>query len=282
MIYVMGAGRSGSTILGVTLGNCEQFFFAGELDKWLARSGVSQLEDAERIRFWSAVRDEVEGAEELFGYAAQRCLERSSALFRIREWPNRRRLRERYRRISESLYRAVADRACAACVIDTSHYPLRAHELRALRGIELYLLFLVRDPQSVVASLNRRDVAERRFGVLTANAYLWLTYLVSLFVFLRHRRDRRLFVRHEELLADPEAVLGRILTLAGSPAAIPDLANLQTGLAFQGNRLLRSERLALEQRAARPARSSRLTALLQLPWTVVFSRLGTAVEPGEP
>jgi hypothetical protein len=273
VIYVMGAGRSGSTILGVTLGNCEQFFFAGELDKWLARSGVPQLEDPERIEFWNAIRSHVEGAEDLYGYAAQRCLERSSALFRVREWPNRSRLRERYRQVSESVYRAVADRAGAACVIDTSHYPLRAHELQALRGIELYLLFLVRDPQSVVASLNRRDVAERRFGVLTANAYLWLTYLVSLFVFLRHRRDRRLFVRHEDLLAEPEAVLGRILTTIGSPAAIPDLERLQTGLAFQGNRLLRSEELALEPTAGRPARSSRLTRLLQLPWTAVFARL---------
>ncbi len=269
----MGAGRSGSTILGVALGNCEQFLFAGELDKWLARSGVPQLEDPERIGFWSAVRSHVEGAEDLYGYAAQRCLERSSALFRIREWPNRSRLRERYRRVSQSVYRAVADQAGAACVIDTSHYPLRAHELQALRGIELYLLFLVRDPQSVVASLNRRDVAERRFGVPTANAYLWLTYLVSLFVFLRHRRDRRLFVRHEEFIADPEAVLRQILALVGSPAAIPDLARLQTGLAFQGNRLLRSEVLALEHSAGPPARSSRLTKLLQLPWTIVFARL---------
>src|ERR1700683_3122094 len=116
VIYVMGAGRSGSTILGVTLGNCEQFFFAGELDKWLARSGVPQLEDAERIRFWSAVRDDVDGAEDLFGYSAQRCLERSSALFRIREWPNRGRLRERYRRVSENVYRAVSGEAGATCV----------------------------------------------------------------------------------------------------------------------------------------------------------------------
>ena len=282
MIYVMGAGRSGSTILGVALGNCEQFFFAGELDKWLARSGVPQLEDAERLRFWSAVRGQVDGAEELFGYAAQRCLERSSALFRIREWPNRGRLREPYRRVSENVYRAVAGEAGAACVIDTSHYPLRARELRELRGVDLYLLFLVRDPQSVVASLDRRDVVERRFDAPTANAYLWLTYLVSLFVFLRHRRDRRLFVRHEELIAEPERVLRRILALVGSPAPIPDLARLRTGLAFQGNRLLRSEELALEQRAQRPARSSRLTALVQLPWTVLFSRLRAAAEPGEP
>jgi len=279
----MGAGRSGSTILGVALGNCERFFFAGELDKWLARSGVPQLEDSERSRFWSAVRREVDGAENLFGYAAQRCLERSSALFRIREWPNRARLRERYRRVSESLYRAVAGQAGAACVIDTSHYPLRARELQALRGIDLYLLFLVRDPQSVVASLNRRDVAERRFDVLTANAYLWLTYLVSLFVFLRHRRDRRLFVRHEELIAEPETVLRQILVLAGSPEAeIPDLARLQTGLAFQGNRLLRSDVLALDRTADRRARSSRLTALLQLPWTIVFARLRAVTRPDWP
>jgi Sulfotransferase family len=282
VIYVMGAGRSGSTILGVTLGNCEQFFFAGELDKWLARSGVPQLEDAERLRFWSAVREKVDGAEELFGYAAQRCLERSSALFRIREWPNRGRLRGPYRRVSENVYRAVAGEAGAACVIDTSHYPLRARELRGLRGVDLYLLFLVRDPQSVVASLDRRDVVERRFDAPTANAYLWLTYLVSLFVFLRYRRDRRLFVRHEDLLAEPETVLRRILALVGSPAPIPDLARLRTGLAFQGNRLLHSEELALEQRAQRPARSSRLTALVQLPWTVLFSRLRAAAEPGEP
>jgi hypothetical protein len=158
-------------------------------------------------------------------------------------------------------------------VIDTSHYPLRARELQALRGVDLYLLLLVRDPQNVVASLNRRDVAERRFDVVTANAYLWLTYAVSLFVFLGHRRDRRLFVRHEELTADPESVLRRILTLVGSPAAIPDLARLKTGVAFQGNRLLRSEELALEHTADRRARPSRLTALLQLPWAIVFAWL---------
>ena len=36
VIYIMGAGRSGSTILGVSLGNCADLVYAGELDKWLA------------------------------------------------------------------------------------------------------------------------------------------------------------------------------------------------------------------------------------------------------
>jgi Sulfotransferase family len=276
VIYVMGAGRSGSTILGVTLGNCDGVFFAGELDKWLGRSGVPQLEDAERVNFWRSVRARVVGAEDLFGHAAQRCLERSSALLRFRDWPMRARLRTPYRRVSQDVYRAIAEETGASCVVDTSHYPLRAHELQASTGIELYLLFLVRDPQRVVASFNRSDVPERTFDTPTANAYLWLTYLVCLFVFLRHRRDRRLFVRHEDFLADPEAVLREILALTGSPVSIPDLGHLRTGFGFQGNRLLRSATLSLEQRPKHSYRSSLLTTVLQLPWKIVFATLAVA------
>jgi len=60
VIYVMGAGRSGSTTLGITLGNCTDVFYAGELDNWLVRSGVPQVQDDERLRFWSKVRDGLE------------------------------------------------------------------------------------------------------------------------------------------------------------------------------------------------------------------------------
>src|SRR5437868_12813951 len=105
VIYVMGAGRSGSTILGVTLGNCEGVFYAGELDAWLPRSGEPQIDGPERLRFWAAIRGDVEGAE-LFGRDAQRSLERSLALFRIHRWGARRRLRGPYRRIAAELYGA--------------------------------------------------------------------------------------------------------------------------------------------------------------------------------
>jgi hypothetical protein len=192
----------------------------------------------------------------------------------------------------------VAGLAQATVVVDTSHYPLRARELQALDGIELHLLYLVRDPQSVVASLARRDVAERRFGTLAANAYLWLTNGLSLLVFLRQPHERRLLVRHEDFLADPLGVLAQILAgagagagadagarggkrasvggAAGSHAAKPDLEHLRTGIAFHGNRLLGEEFVALSSRPATAARGSLLTALLQSPWRVLFARLTPA------
>jgi LPS sulfotransferase NodH len=217
VLYIMGAGRSGSTILGVALGNCAGAVYAGELDKWLLRSGVPPLSGSERAAFWEQVREHVDG-EDMFGSHAG-ALERSSSLLRPRQWGQRRRLRERYREVAEALYQAIARVAGATAVVDSSHYPLRAAQLQGVRGIELYLIFLVRDPHAVVASFDRVDVRERHFGVPTTNLYLWLTHLVALFVFLRHPRERRMLVSYEDLLADPQAVLRGILDRVGLPAS---------------------------------------------------------------
>jgi hypothetical protein len=280
VIYVLGAGRSGSTILGVTLGNCEGVFYAGELDKWLGRRGESPLPGAERASFWEQVRAGVAAAD-LFG-SATRCLERSSALVQPRCWRARRRLRSRYRRVAQELYLAVARTAQATHIVDTSHYPLRARELQALDGIELYLLFAVREPHSVVASFGREDVIERRFGPLAANAYMFLTYLVSTWVFLRHPRGRRLVMRHEDFRADPARAIRQVLDVAGSSAPVPDLRALGTGLPFQGNRLVRSDAVALQAGRPDPARRLLLTSVFQFPWRVILGRLRPAVDVSAP
>jgi hypothetical protein len=275
ILYVMGAGRSGSTILGVALGNCENVFFAGELDRWFARAGVPR-DGPERERFWKRVRDDVGGAEDLFAVDTTQ-LERSSRLFDIRGRRARRRLRRRYRKVSEELYLAIARASGATRIVDSSHYPLRAWELRGLGGVEMHLLFLVRDPQSVVASLGRRDVPERRFGVIAANAYLWLTYTLSVFVFLRQPRERRMFVHHEDFLADPQSVLGEILARWGSGSATPDLGSLQVGVPFHGNRLIKAREVALQPHRDMTTRISWATRAVQWPWAAVFARLRPVV-----
>jgi hypothetical protein len=277
VLYVMGAGRSGSTILGVALGNCEDVFFAGELDRWFARGGVPR-DGMARKRFWSSVGDEMGETADVFA-ADTTVLERSSALLDIRGWRARRLLRRRYRQVSQELYLAIARASGATHIVDSSHYPLRARELRGCSGVEVYVLFLVRDPQSVVASLGRRDVPERRFGVIAANAYLWLTHAVSLFVYLCQPRERRMFIRHEDFLADPQGILGAIMARCGSTVSTLELEHLQTGVPFHGNRLIREREIALEAHDARPTRRSLLTTALQLPWVAIFARLRSVSEP---
>jgi Sulfotransferase family len=276
----MGAGHSGSTILGVALGNCEGFFYAGEVEEWLLKSGNPPWGAADRMRFWDGVAERVGGAEELFGDEANRLIERSSALLRVDRWPARRRMRRSYRRVAEELLLAIAATAGVEHVVDTSHFPLRARELQRLGGIELYLLFLVRDPQAVVASnvraLSQHEVAERRARILVMNANLWLTQLLSVLVFLRQPPARRLLLRHEDFIADPEGVLRRILDGVGSDAALPDLGSLRVGAPLQGNRLIRTDLIKLERSTPATRRWSLFTALAQAPWTPVLRRLSPA------
>ncbi len=279
VVYVMGAGHSGSTILGITLGNCEGFFYAGEVEEWLVKSGQPPWAGTERSQFWSTVTERVDG-EDLFGAEVNRVVERSSALLRVDRWTRRRQLLSRYREVAQELLGAIAQTAAATHVIDTSHFPLRARELARLEGVDLYLLFLVKDPHSVVASntreLSPHERAERRYRALVMNANLWLTQLVSVLVFLRHPHGRRLFVRYEQFIADPEGVLRQILDAVDSDAAIPDISALRVGVPLEGNRIIRSETIALKRSSGATARSSAITSLLQLPWKPVLARLRPA------
>jgi hypothetical protein len=287
VIYVMGAGHSGSTILGVALGNCSDSFYAGEVDEWLATSGASSLGGSARTGFWKAVREAMDdtSAEELFGGQANRLVERSSALLRIDRWPARRRIIRHYRQVAGELFQAIASTAKASHIVDSSHFPLRARELQKLRGIELYLVLLVRDPQDVVASnvreISRHEVAERRLRILALNADLWLTQLLSVLVFLRQPRQRRMFVRHESFLADPEVVLQQILDNFDTGVAAPDLTALKGGVALQGNSLIMSEQIAVKRSTRPTVRWSRFTTVLQLCWVPVLARLRPAATADE-
>ncbi|MCW3017721.1 MAG: Sulfotransferase family [Solirubrobacterales bacterium] len=279
VLYVMGAGHSGSTILGVALGNCADFFYAGEVEEWLVKSGTPPWADGERAAFWKSVAEKTDG-EELFGSDAVRSIERSSALLRIDRWPTRRRLCGRYRRLTEELLHAISSTADARHVVDTSHFPLRARELKMLGGIDVYLVFLVRDPHAVVDSnlrqFQRHELAERRLRTIGLNVNLWFTMLVSSVVFLKQRRDRRMFLRHETFMQDPEGVLRQILDLVGSEAATPNLQELRVGTPLEGNRLIRRGVISLERQPQRAERSSLLTSVMQLPWSAVLGRLRPA------
>jgi len=278
VIYVMGAGHSGSSILGVALGNCAGVFYAGEVDEWLLKGGAGRWAGAERTRFWEAVRERMgTHADGLIGDSVNRLVERSSALLRLDRRGERRAILARYRPLTEELFAAIADVAQADCVVDTSHFPLRARELQGMRGIGLYLVFLVRDPQAVIESnvrpISRHEVAERRAKVLSSNVALWLTQLLSVYVFLRQPRARRIFLSHEEFLADPAGALRAILDGAGSPAELPDLTALRSGVPLEGNRLLAAETIALRAPGRPIARWSRLTQWMQRPWQLVYGAL---------
>ena len=277
----MGAGRSGSTILGVMLGNCDDVFYAGELDAWLSRSGAPNFSNPERDEFWTRVADRMPPDHGLFGDAAHRQIEQSTAALRYPRNLRLRDLEDAYGQVSAELYKSIASVSGARVIVDTSHFPLRARQLQGLRSIDLYLLYLVRRPEGVIAAFRRRGISQPSKGVVAANAYLSLTYLLSILVFIRHPRRRRLLVRYEDFVGDPGAVTRQILAIAGlQTTAIPSRhTTLSTGMAFQGNRLLGRDRVVLQTTLDDYSVSQRLRALPQLPWRLITWILRTRFSP---
>jgi hypothetical protein len=258
VIYVMGAGRSGSTALGVLLGNAAGTVFAGELDAWPRRDGVPNGDSAELLAFWEAVRSRIPADAARTGDGLHRRFERPGAVLRCRDATD-------FRAFNRYLYLAVASAAGVSAVIDTSHYPMRRRNLGELPGVELYTVLLVRDPRAVVDSFGRRDVMQKPKGAVAANLYLWVVHLLSVWVYRSIPPERRMIVRYEDVVANPQdaaASLGEVLSLDFSGV---DMTRLRTGLVFQGNRMRVSETVSLVRPETHPPRRP-LTAVAQWPW----------------
>ncbi len=236
VIYVMGAGRSGSTIFGTALGNCHNAFFAGELDVYTRRRGMPTNEEPSTEAFWSRVRQRLELSGATANAEWHKLFEHPSSLFRRR----RRKDRRAYARFNECLYQAVAAEAQVSVVIDSSHYPLRRWRLRD-SGIEVHTVHLVRHPVSVVRSLQTDINPKTRFA---ANAYLWIVWCLAEVVYFGLVGTKSK-VRYEDFLREPQAELARIGWECGlDPSAIRFDA-LRTGPVFAGNRLIRRGTVAL-------------------------------------
>jgi hypothetical protein len=126
----------------------------------------------------------------------------------------------------DELYRAVASRANAKVVVDSSKSLGDALALARFSSLDVRVIHLVRDPRGIVQSWSKSKPDPSLPGGYTLEesvvkrTAMWLRMNASL---LRHRRALRdpLIVEYEELASDPSAELERIASALGLPA--PDI-----------------------------------------------------------
>ncbi len=232
VIYLAGAGRSGSTWLDTVLGAHPEAVAVGELSKvipngWLAAEYCACGERAPDCPFWRQVRERWLPAarpsrlSEL--HAEQLAFERSRHWGRLlaeRRAPSRR--FERYREAMLGLYRAVAETAGRTVVIDSSKTAVRALALAGTPGLDLKVLHLVRDARGVAWSYRKSFARDERGGVQHDIAPLGAgrTTLGWMVANLQAEWLRRLLpageslrLRYEDLMRAPRRELARVGTL---------------------------------------------------------------------
>ncbi len=268
VVYIMGAGRSGSTLLGVALGNLSDVFYGGELFAWNHFGGEPITEDAELRAFWRSVKDRVPEATHHVDRDFFRQLEHPSSLLRIRSQLDARLARD-HAEHNMALFAEIRRATGCQVVVDSSHFPLRARRLGKMSGLDVRVVHLVRDPRSVVGAF-RKDVQRHEpMSWLRANLYCLVVELLSAIVHRGFPRAKRVTVRYEDLVDAPERTISRLASALGLDGELPDFADLRTGFVFQGNRIRHQRSVAVRAGAVRTT--------LPFPWNAVTTALQAPV-----
>ena len=166
--YIAGAGRSGSTLLAMLLGAIPGCVSIGELRHiWRRGIQLNQLCGCGQTfwdcPFWSDVGDSAFGGWDNAPH--ERMLDLQRRIDRFRQLPRLatmpvapgvRRMVDEYAANTGRVYRAVAEVAQAATVVDSSKSPTFAVILQRVPGIDPVVLHLIRDSRAVAHSWSRR------------------------------------------------------------------------------------------------------------------------------
>lgn len=238
VIYIIGAGRSGSTLLDTVLANHPDVVGVGELVNlhsagWTSNEVCACGKLGTECNFWTRVREgwqrRVTEAT-VQGYVAlQKRIEFYSGLGLMQI---ARMLRQRisptaefqaYLRQTEALYQAIAEASGKSIVVDSSKHPIRGALLAHMRGIDLRLVHLVRDARAVVWSRKKALEADKKSGVQVAIKPRAAWYSVAFWAFINvlsaiiclFRRKQSLRMRYEDFVAEPQIQLERLGRVCG-------------------------------------------------------------------
>jgi len=226
VLFIMAHGSSGTTILGNTLGEADGFFHAGEL-RTIWAEGLAGLQTCgcgkplAACPIWSEVVRR--GFGELDAATVTRLARLHRSTIRVRntvrilrtrptrmaEWP----ALQAYADVATRLYTSIGAVTGARVVVDSSKRTGDAALLRVLRGIDPYVLHVVRDPRAVSYSWSHRS-GEAPGELATAGEWLAFSGMGEL-VKGRMGAGRSLVVRHEDFVDAPKPTLARILRLVG-------------------------------------------------------------------
>jgi hypothetical protein len=242
VLYVVGLGRSGSTILSNSLGQIPGFFSGGELNFiWRHNVLENRLCGCGRpfreCPVWTRVMDQAFGGMD--GVDPRAMMRLQNLGTRTRHIPmmltrgGRRSLAQRLEKLLIAygrLYEAIGAVTGSRVIVDSSKEPAHGFAMSMVPGVDFYALHLLRDPRAAAYSWSKKkpqpDTNTRDFMVRFSPAKssaLWDSWNASAEALWRRVPDRYLRLRYEDFVADPRECFEKILALVGEPDAGPPL-----------------------------------------------------------
>ncbi len=261
IVYILGAGRSGSTVLDTVLGNHTAMESLGELHRlprngWVNGEFCSCGTRVTECDFWKTVRAEWDARNPQ--YSLERYLDAQESFLRFRYLPKlffrhffpSAEFRE-FVEATENLYLSIAKTNGCSTLVDSSKSPAFALALCSAERLDLRVIHLTRDARGVAYSQKASFEKDEKAGVerdlrprsVLRTGFFWnITNLLSGFVRSRLAQKNSIRIRYEDFMQDPRATLRSIAACIEIP--LDELADkIEQGEEFSvghnvaGNRL---------------------------------------------
>ncbi len=260
LLYIAGAGRMGSTLMGKILGQADGFFFGGEMHT-LWRNGIvgevpcSCHAPIKECEVWRRILIEAFGSLDAARAELRPAHVRQYGPTRLPAMmigPLRRRFvrsQGKYLDALARLYHAIFTVTGARVVVDSSQKALYGALLETIPSVELFVVYLLRDPRAYAHSwMKPRQSGDRQEEVrvpgwsqsLGVIGSFWCLNSLAVERILERRHVNSMRVRYEDFLARPEHTLREVLAFVGELAARLPLVDsstvqLETSHACYGN-----------------------------------------------
>lgn len=250
-LYILGAGRTGTTLLGIALSNNSELFDAGEILKFIDLNGKPHGVEKESMnyKFWEKIKIEfynkfnnnVESKE------LTKIINRVEGhFFFLFNYFNiiRKRTLFIYQSYINTLINIIFKQSGREIIIDSSKYPGRALALKKYldKSISIKYIYIKRKPVDVVKSFSKTGIEQPKKNFWAANLYYFIINFFCHLFLKKIDKNNYITVKYEDFINQPDSVLLSIqnkfnIDLSNSIDLIKNRKELFTGYIFEGNRI---------------------------------------------
>ena len=249
LLYIMGTGRSGSTILEILLAQGEGVFAAGELtalvqDGFIENKTCSCGSDCSSCEIWGTVLSElkVESWEFKEWAEVQKKVDWHDGFIKQILHLLPRKALQLYRKRNLALLDAIKRVTGSSVVLDSSKYAGRALALFRILRLDLKVICLTRAPIGLMTSFQKPNKDEQRPKSVMATLLYYCVTLTLLRIASLYLGSKVFPLHYEDLLADPEGTIKAIGQWSGIDFSKPQAMlardeSFHVGHLVTGNRL---------------------------------------------
>lgn len=209
LIYILGAGRSGTTILATVLGNADQITTLGEMHQFFDHlSGKKNCSCGKALsrcnQFWSEIYDQIpdqikESINEINDFNIKMEKHKNIPLF-ILNIVNKNNFK-RYIKVQEKIFHIIKDNVRTEYLLDSAKYIARGLLLNKSNEIEIKFIYVVRDVRGVANSFKKKVQTSK--GPISSLLYYNLINIFGEIVYRLISKDKIKKIKYEDFVSDP-------------------------------------------------------------------------------